>query len=171
MKRTHLHDKNTGISKILARPCCRNIPVNRNMQVFIGSKAWNPDQNDVRIFEAYPRQIFKHPSQIRKDIETSFFTNSKSSKHYLQACVSLFLLYSVYWNIKWILDKYIWKIYFCSRKWAYIHHNYVKLPTNQSLQDIATFEIRVLNIHFIFEYLVFRKGMANIRTSGYLSEP
>ena len=33
------------------------------------SRAGNPDQNHVRMFETYPRQIFEHPSKYRKTSE------------------------------------------------------------------------------------------------------
>ena len=48
---------------------------------------------------------------------------------------------------------------------------YVRLPTNQSLQEVTTCGKRMPNIHIRFEYLTFKKVPANIRTSEYPSSP
>ena len=41
---------------------------NRSM-LHVPHRAGNPDQNHVRMFETYPRQIFEHPSKYRKTSE------------------------------------------------------------------------------------------------------
>ena len=52
-----------------------------------GIKAWNPDQNDAGIFKTYLWQIFEHPSKYGKALKHLYFTNDKSSKHYLETYI------------------------------------------------------------------------------------